>query len=94
MLRDLLFWRACMRRIPVVVMEPNAVPGLTNRWIARFVRCALVSFHETRGFFPSGRTEVTGLPVREEFFELPARAGRPAVYGVDHGRQPGIADAE
>ena len=30
-----------------MVMEPNAVPGFTNRAIARFVSRALVSFPET-----------------------------------------------
>jgi UDP-N-acetylglucosamine--N-acetylmuramyl-(pentapeptide) pyrophosphoryl-undecaprenol N-acetylglucosamine transferase len=59
--------------VPLVVMEPNAVPGFTNRRIARWVRRALVSFEETRRFFPGGRTEVTGLPVREEFFHLGPR---------------------
>lgn len=61
---------ALWRRVPVVVMEPNATPGLTNRWIARFVRKALVNFPETERFFPPGRTEVTGMPVRQELFHL------------------------
>jgi UDP-N-acetylglucosamine--N-acetylmuramyl-(pentapeptide) pyrophosphoryl-undecaprenol N-acetylglucosamine transferase len=61
------------RRIPVVVMEPNAVPGFTNRRIALFVRRALISFPETARYFPRGRTELTGLPVREEFFALPGK---------------------
>lgn len=65
---------AIFRRVPVVVMEPNAVPGLVNRKLARFVHRALVSFEETRRYFPSERTEITGLPVREEFFALPAKA--------------------
>jgi len=64
---------ALLRRIPVVVMEPNAIPGFTNRRIARFVARALVSFPETAAFFPKGRTETTGLPVREEFFQLPPK---------------------
>jgi UDP-N-acetylglucosamine--N-acetylmuramyl-(pentapeptide) pyrophosphoryl-undecaprenol N-acetylglucosamine transferase len=62
---------ALPRRVPVIVMEPNAAPGFTNRVIARFVRRALVSFEETLRFFPKGRAEVTGLPVREEFFRIP-----------------------
>jgi len=62
---------AIMRGVPLVVMEPNAVPGATNRWISRWVRRALISFEETRRFFPKERTELTGLPVRQEFFELP-----------------------
>jgi UDP-N-acetylglucosamine--N-acetylmuramyl-(pentapeptide) pyrophosphoryl-undecaprenol N-acetylglucosamine transferase len=64
---------ALMRGVPLVVMEPNAVPGFTNRRIARWVKRALISFEETRRYFPEGRTEVTGLPVRDEFFRLPAR---------------------
>jgi UDP-N-acetylglucosamine--N-acetylmuramyl-(pentapeptide) pyrophosphoryl-undecaprenol N-acetylglucosamine transferase len=56
--------------VPVVVMEPNAVPGFTNRAIARRVSRALISFAETAACFPAGRSEITGLPVREEFFAI------------------------
>jgi UDP-N-acetylglucosamine--N-acetylmuramyl-(pentapeptide) pyrophosphoryl-undecaprenol N-acetylglucosamine transferase len=65
---------ALLRRKPVVVMEPNAIPGFTNRVISRFVTRALVSFAATESYFPKGKTETTGLPVREEFFRIPARA--------------------
>jgi UDP-N-acetylglucosamine--N-acetylmuramyl-(pentapeptide) pyrophosphoryl-undecaprenol N-acetylglucosamine transferase len=62
---------ALMHGVPVVVMEPNAVPGAANRWIAPWVRRALISFDETRRYFPDDRVELTGLPVREEFFSIP-----------------------
>jgi UDP-N-acetylglucosamine--N-acetylmuramyl-(pentapeptide) pyrophosphoryl-undecaprenol N-acetylglucosamine transferase len=61
---------ALLRRVPVVVMEPNAVPGFTNRRIARYVRRALISFPGTARYFRKGRTELTGLPVREDFFSI------------------------
>jgi UDP-N-acetylglucosamine--N-acetylmuramyl-(pentapeptide) pyrophosphoryl-undecaprenol N-acetylglucosamine transferase len=61
---------ALLSGTPLVVMEPNAVPGLTNRVIGRWVSRALVSFEETARYFRRGRTEVTGLPVREEFFQI------------------------
>ncbi len=61
---------AVLRGLPLVVMEPNALPGVTNRWIARFVTRALISYEETARFFPKGVTELTGRPVREEFFEI------------------------
>jgi UDP-N-acetylglucosamine--N-acetylmuramyl-(pentapeptide) pyrophosphoryl-undecaprenol N-acetylglucosamine transferase len=61
---------ALIRRTPVVVMEPNAVPGFTNRVIGRFVSRALISFEEAARYFPAGRTQATGLPVREEFFRI------------------------
>jgi UDP-N-acetylglucosamine--N-acetylmuramyl-(pentapeptide) pyrophosphoryl-undecaprenol N-acetylglucosamine transferase len=65
---------ALLSRIPVVAMEPNALPGLVTRMTARWVRAAFVSFEETRRWFPPGRAEVSGLPVREAFFELPPPA--------------------
>jgi len=65
---------ALLRGVPVVVMEPNAVPGFTNRWIARWVKRALISFEETARYFPAGRTEVTGRPVPEEFFQIAPKA--------------------
>lgn len=61
---------ALWRRSPVVVMEPNAVPGLANRKIGRFVYRALLSFPETARFFPPAKSEVTGVPIRPEFFKL------------------------
>src|SRR5580700_7181276 len=61
---------ALWKRLPVVVMEPNAVPGFTHRKLARFITKALVSFEETLRYFPPGRAEVTGRPVREEFFAI------------------------
>jgi UDP-N-acetylglucosamine--N-acetylmuramyl-(pentapeptide) pyrophosphoryl-undecaprenol N-acetylglucosamine transferase len=61
---------ALLRGVPLVVMEPNAVPGFTNKRIARWVKRALINFEETARFFPRGRTELIGLPVREEFFAV------------------------
>jgi len=64
---------ALLRRIPVVAMEPNAYPGFTNRVVGRLVSRALIAFAEAARHFPRGRTELTGLPVREEFFQLPPK---------------------
>lgn len=63
---------ALWMRLPTVIMEPNAVPGFTHRRLAAFITRALVSFPETAKWFPPGRAELTGLPIREEFFSLPA----------------------
>lgn len=64
---------AKLRGLPVVVMEPNALPGFTNRKMARYVDKALLSFPEASRFFPEGRSETTGVPVRPEFFTLPEK---------------------
>src|ERR1035438_5772157 len=78
---------ALLRGVPVVVMEPNAVPGVTNRWIAKWVKRALINFEDTKRFFPVGRTELTGLPVREEFFHLPPKAGTEFTVLITGGSQ-------
>jgi len=80
---------ALLRRKPVVVMEPNAIPGFTNRVIARFVSRALISFPETRQFFPPGRTEITGLPVREEFFQIQPKTTGPVLSVLITGGSQG-----
>ena len=59
---------AAMRRIPTMVLEQNAVPGLTNRMLAPFVRAAAVTYAQTLSFF-GRRGFVTGNPVRAEFFQ-------------------------
>src|SRR6202163_4276799 len=38
---------AVWNRVPIVIMEPNAIPGFTHRHLARFISRALVSFAET-----------------------------------------------
>src|SRR5262245_19323871 len=57
---------ASLRGVPTMVLEQNAVPGLTNRLLARFVRAAAVTFDSTRTFFGE-KGFVSGNPVRAEF---------------------------
>jgi UDP-N-acetylglucosamine--N-acetylmuramyl-(pentapeptide) pyrophosphoryl-undecaprenol N-acetylglucosamine transferase len=67
---------AALARRPTLVMESNAVPGFTNRRLARFVRAAAVSFEMTAPYF-GAKAVVTGNPVRREFFEVPAKPRDP-----------------
>ncbi len=62
---------AVLKRVPLVIFEPNVVPGFANRMIARRAKVAAVHFKETGKWFP--RYEVTGVPVREAFFRVGAR---------------------
>lgn len=77
---------AVLLRIPVVLFEPNVVPGYANRAVARFAANAAVHFAQTGRWFRS--FEVTGVPVRPGFFALPARRSqRPTllVFGGSQG---------
>jgi UDP-N-acetylglucosamine--N-acetylmuramyl-(pentapeptide) pyrophosphoryl-undecaprenol N-acetylglucosamine transferase len=63
---------AALMRVPTLVMESNALPGWTNRVLARFVDRATVSFEAALPYF-RGKGVVTGNPVRREFFDIPAK---------------------
>jgi UDP-N-acetylglucosamine--N-acetylmuramyl-(pentapeptide) pyrophosphoryl-undecaprenol N-acetylglucosamine transferase len=72
---------AALTRAPTLVMESNAVPGFTNRRLARFVDAAAVSFEAALPYF-GGKGVVTGNPVRREFFEVPAKRRDPARFSL------------
>jgi UDP-N-acetylglucosamine--N-acetylmuramyl-(pentapeptide) pyrophosphoryl-undecaprenol N-acetylglucosamine transferase len=59
---------ARLKGIPCVVFEPNAMPGLANRIAGRWAKAAAVQFAEAAKYFR--HAEVTGVPVRPEFFAL------------------------
>ena len=77
---------AVVKHIPTLAFEPNVVPGFANRMVARFVSGAAVHFEETAKYFR--HAEVTGVPVRQAFFEItPKRGGTPTllVFGGSQG---------
>jgi UDP-N-acetylglucosamine--N-acetylmuramyl-(pentapeptide) pyrophosphoryl-undecaprenol N-acetylglucosamine transferase len=63
---------ASLMGIPTIIAEQNALPGFTNRILARFIKAAAVSFEEARNLF-GAKAEITGNPVRAEFFNVPPR---------------------
>jgi len=77
---------AVVKHIPTLAFEPNVVPGFANRMVARLVSGAAVHFEETAEYFR--HAEVTGVPVRQAFFEIaPKRQGTPTVlvFGGSQG---------
>jgi UDP-N-acetylglucosamine--N-acetylmuramyl-(pentapeptide) pyrophosphoryl-undecaprenol N-acetylglucosamine transferase len=61
-----------LRRIPNVIFEPNAEPGLTNKLLARFAKKIATGYPVSAKAWGS-RAIVTGCPVRQEFFAIPSR---------------------
>jgi UDP-N-acetylglucosamine--N-acetylmuramyl-(pentapeptide) pyrophosphoryl-undecaprenol N-acetylglucosamine transferase len=77
-----------MREIPVAVVEPNAKPGLAHRLAGPFVACALLGFPRGEEYFRHGHSEFSGIPVREEFFQIPPKThGRPFTVLITGGSQ-------
>ncbi|MBA3411029.1 MAG: undecaprenyldiphospho-muramoylpentapeptide beta-N-acetylglucosaminyltransferase [Geodermatophilaceae bacterium] len=68
-------------RIPIVVHEQNAVPGLANRIAARFADVVAVTFPGT----PLPAAEIVGMPLRPEITNLDrgaVQAGARAHFGL------------
>jgi UDP-N-acetylglucosamine--N-acetylmuramyl-(pentapeptide) pyrophosphoryl-undecaprenol N-acetylglucosamine transferase len=80
---------AALRGVPTMLLEQNAVPGFTNRRLAKVVSAAAVTFESTAKFF-GRRAIVTGNPVRPEFLagtDNAAAGGPPRVliFGGSQG---------
>jgi UDP-N-acetylglucosamine--N-acetylmuramyl-(pentapeptide) pyrophosphoryl-undecaprenol N-acetylglucosamine transferase len=74
-------------KIPTMAFEPNAMPGLANRLVGKRVQAAAVNFPSAARWFRNA--EVTGIPVRQEFFTIappPANAApHLLVFGGSQG---------
>ncbi len=63
---------AALQDIPTLLIEPNALPGFTNRALAPVVRLAAVAFEQAARFYGE-KAHVTGLPVRAAFHAIPPK---------------------
>ncbi|KNY24944.1 undecaprenyldiphospho-muramoylpentapeptide beta-N-acetylglucosaminyltransferase [Pseudobacteroides cellulosolvens] len=62
---------AAMRKIPTLIHEQNAFPGVTNRILSRFSNITAISFKESEKFFKGAKKIVlTGNPIRKEMLEI------------------------
>ncbi|MDH5672043.1 MAG: undecaprenyldiphospho-muramoylpentapeptide beta-N-acetylglucosaminyltransferase [Myxococcales bacterium] len=69
-------------RVPTVLLEQNAHVGLTNRWLAKTVGRAYLTYEETIATFGAQRARVLGNPIRRAFVDAARRAGHDPM-GVD-----------
>lgn len=82
---------AWMQRIPTLVQEQNALPGLTNKILGRLVRCVFIAFEEARAFFPRKKVQLIGNPIRRKLMDnyLRSRVQHPGftvlVFGGSQG---------
>ncbi len=62
--------------IPIVLLAPDAVPGLANRLLARSAKAIGIAFEDARGRLAGGaRVETVGYPVRQAILDVPADRG-------------------
>ena len=67
---------AALLGIPIFLQEQNSVPGRSNRFLSRRAVRVFAGFSGAVAFFPPGRAEVTGNPVRPEIVAAARACGR------------------
>ncbi len=57
---------AVFLKFPTAIWEPNAYPGMANRWLARFVDRCFIVFAAAEKLLENKNISVFGMPVRAE----------------------------
>ncbi|MFL6560690.1 MAG: undecaprenyldiphospho-muramoylpentapeptide beta-N-acetylglucosaminyltransferase, partial [Bacillus sp. (in: firmicutes)] len=85
--------------IPTIIHEQNSVPGLTNKFLSRYVNKIAICFEEAKDYFPETKTVFTGNPRASEVIGKDGIKGRLAaglsttmpavlVFGGSRGARP------
>ncbi|MGG3564792.1 undecaprenyldiphospho-muramoylpentapeptide beta-N-acetylglucosaminyltransferase [Neobacillus rhizosphaerae] len=92
-------YAAAKLRIPTIIHEQNSVPGLTNKFLSRYVNKIAICFEEAKDYFPQNKIAFTGNPRASEVVGQDGIRGRlsvglsttkPAVliFGGSRGARP------
>ncbi|RKU26033.1 undecaprenyldiphospho-muramoylpentapeptide beta-N-acetylglucosaminyltransferase [Candidatus Poribacteria bacterium] len=66
-----VLFAASLLRIPIVIQEQNASPGLTNRILSKRVKAAYLALDSDDHPFPNNIKKITGNPIRLEITTFP-----------------------
>lgn len=72
-------------QIPRFIHEQNAIPGLTNRLLARFASKVFITLEESARYFPSVSTLLTGNPLRRQILDMVEKANPPSIPPLSKG---------
>lgn len=67
--------------IPRFIHEQNAIPGLTNRLLARFASKVFITLDESARYFPAATTLLTGNPLRRQILNMVEKQNSPLLQG-------------
>lgn len=62
---------AALKKIPTIIHEQNAFPGVTNKILSKFVNRVAASFEESKSRFKnSEKVTITGNPIRQDILKI------------------------
>ena len=76
-----IVFTAAMLKKPTLIHEQNSLPGVTNKFLAKFVDKVAICFEEARTYFPEEKVVLTGNPRASEVAQT-LRIGKSAL-GLD-----------
>lgn len=66
-----ILFLAALRGIPTCIQEQNAMPGVTNKILARVVKKVCLGYEDARKYFGGSSEKIlTGNPIREEIMQI------------------------
>jgi UDP-N-acetylglucosamine--N-acetylmuramyl-(pentapeptide) pyrophosphoryl-undecaprenol N-acetylglucosamine transferase len=74
-------------QVPCFIHEQNAIPGMTNKLLARIARQVFITLEESEKFFPKDKILVTGNPLRRQILD----SVESRVKGQGSSEEPGNA---
>jgi len=79
-------YAASKMKIPTVIHEQNSLPGITNKFLSRYVDKVAICFEEARKHFPEEKVVLTGNPRASEVLGQNAAKGRESL-GLDKNKK-------
>ncbi|MCX6644901.1 MAG: undecaprenyldiphospho-muramoylpentapeptide beta-N-acetylglucosaminyltransferase [bacterium] len=73
---------AWLTHTPLVIIEPNVYPGMTNRYLGKHAKLVFTAYRQAEKYFPENITKTTGSPARREIM-LSNRDDSRKKLGVD-----------
>ena len=73
---------------PLFLLEINAIPGKTTRFLSPLARKVFLGYPGAARFFRPGRSKITGIPVRPAFLDAPSKAEARKDLGLEPGKGP------
>lgn len=82
-------YAAAKKKIPTIIHEQNSVPGLTNKFLAKYVTKVAISFPDSADFFPTEKVVMTGNPRASEVVKGEYSKGKSRLkeLGLDPGKK-------
>ncbi|MDQ0244191.1 UDP-N-acetylglucosamine--N-acetylmuramyl-(pentapeptide) pyrophosphoryl-undecaprenol N-acetylglucosamine transferase [Bacillus fengqiuensis] len=73
-------------KIPTIIHEQNSVPGLTNKFLSKYVDKVAICFEQAAAYFPEEKVVLTGNPRASEVLNQDGSRGKESV-GLTKGKK-------